>query len=57
MEPHAIVAAWDGDSLSIDTPSQAMVMARARVAELFGIAPERSYPQPVPRRRLRLKGF
>jgi len=39
MEPHAIVAAWDGDTLSIDTPSQAMVMARARVAELFGIAP------------------
>jgi xanthine dehydrogenase YagR molybdenum-binding subunit len=40
MEPHAIVAAWDGDKLTIDTPSQAMVMARARVAELFGIAPE-----------------
>jgi xanthine dehydrogenase YagR molybdenum-binding subunit len=41
MEPHAIVAAWDGDRLSIDTPSQALVMARARVAELFGIAPEK----------------
>jgi len=41
MEPHAIVAAWDGDMLSIDTPSQAMVMARARAAELFGIAPEK----------------
>jgi xanthine dehydrogenase YagR molybdenum-binding subunit len=40
MEPHAIVAAWDGDRLSIDTPSQALVMARARVAELFGLAPE-----------------
>jgi xanthine dehydrogenase YagR molybdenum-binding subunit len=40
MEPHAVVAAWDGDRLSIDTPSQALVMARARVAELFGIAPE-----------------
>jgi xanthine dehydrogenase YagR molybdenum-binding subunit len=40
MEPHAIVAAWDGDTLLIDTPSQAMVMARARVAELFGIPPE-----------------
>src|SRR5581483_8453346 len=24
MEPHAIVAAWDGDSLSIDTPSQGL---------------------------------
>jgi xanthine dehydrogenase YagR molybdenum-binding subunit len=41
MEPHAIVASWNGDMLSIDTPSQAMVMARARVAELFGLAPEK----------------
>ena len=24
MEPHAIVAAWDGDTLSIDTPSQVL---------------------------------
>jgi xanthine dehydrogenase YagR molybdenum-binding subunit len=40
MEPHAIVAAWDGDRLSIDTPSQGLAMARARVAELFGLAPE-----------------
>src|SRR6202171_2466504 len=24
MEPHAIVAVWDGDTLSIDTPSQGM---------------------------------
>jgi xanthine dehydrogenase YagR molybdenum-binding subunit len=40
IEPHAIVAAWDGDRLSIDAPSQALVMARARVAELFGLAPE-----------------
>ncbi|MCP3460236.1 xanthine dehydrogenase family protein molybdopterin-binding subunit [Bradyrhizobium sp. CCGUVB23] len=41
MEPHAIVASWDGDTLSIDTPSQAMVMARARVAELFGLVPDK----------------
>ena len=40
MEPHAIVAAWDGDTLSIDTPSQGMAMAQARIAGLFGIAPE-----------------
>jgi xanthine dehydrogenase YagR molybdenum-binding subunit len=40
MEPHAIVAAWDGDRLSIDTPSQGLVMAVGRVAGLFGIAPE-----------------
>jgi xanthine dehydrogenase YagR molybdenum-binding subunit len=37
LEPHAIVAAWDGDTLSIDTPSQALVMACARIAELFGL--------------------
>jgi xanthine dehydrogenase YagR molybdenum-binding subunit len=41
MEPHAIVAAWDGDMLSIDTPSQGLVMAQARVAGLFGIPPEK----------------
>ncbi len=40
MEPHAVVAAWDGDKLSIDTPSQGMAMAQARLAGLFGIAPE-----------------
>ena len=40
MEPHAIVAAWDGDTLSINTPSQGMSMAVARIAGLFGIAPE-----------------
>ena len=40
MEPHAIVAAWDGDTLSIDTPSQGMAMAQARIAGLFGIPPE-----------------
>jgi len=40
MEPHAIVAAWDGDSLSIDTPSQGLAMGQGRVAGLFGIPPE-----------------
>jgi xanthine dehydrogenase YagR molybdenum-binding subunit len=40
MEPHAVVAAWDGDRLSIDTPSQGLAMAVGRVAGLFGIAPE-----------------
>jgi len=40
MEPHAIVAAWDGDRLSIDTPSQGLAMAQGRVAGLFGIPPE-----------------
>jgi xanthine dehydrogenase YagR molybdenum-binding subunit len=41
MEPHAIVAAWEGDTLSIDTPSQGMVIARGRLAGLFGIAPDK----------------
>ncbi len=40
MEPHSIVAAWDGDTLSVDTPTQGLIMTRARLAELFGVAPE-----------------
>jgi xanthine dehydrogenase YagR molybdenum-binding subunit len=40
MEPHAIVAAWDGDMLSIDTPSQGLAMAQGRIAGLFGISPD-----------------
>jgi xanthine dehydrogenase YagR molybdenum-binding subunit len=40
MEPHAIVAAWDGDNLSIDTPSQGLAMAQGRLAGLFGISPD-----------------
>jgi xanthine dehydrogenase YagR molybdenum-binding subunit len=40
MEPHAIVAAWDGDRLSVDTPSQGLAWAQARIAGLFGIPPE-----------------
>lgn len=40
MEPHAIVAAWDGDTLTLDTPSQAMTIAQHRVAGLFGIRAE-----------------
>ena len=40
MEPHAIVATWDGDRLTIDTPSQGLAMAQGRIAGLFGIPPE-----------------
>jgi xanthine dehydrogenase YagR molybdenum-binding subunit len=40
MEPHAIVAAWDGDRLLVDTPSQGLAWAQARLAGLFGIPPE-----------------
>jgi xanthine dehydrogenase YagR molybdenum-binding subunit len=41
MEPHAIVAAWEGDTLSIDTPSQGLVMAVGRLAGIFGISPSK----------------
>jgi xanthine dehydrogenase YagR molybdenum-binding subunit len=41
MEPHAIVAAWDGDTLSIDTPTQGLVMAQGRIAGLFGLSPDK----------------
>jgi xanthine dehydrogenase YagR molybdenum-binding subunit len=40
MEPHAIVAIWDGDRLRVDTPSQGMAMAASRIAGLFGIPVE-----------------
>ena len=40
MEPHAVVAAWDGDRLTLDMPCQMMAMATARVGELFGIPPD-----------------
>jgi xanthine dehydrogenase YagR molybdenum-binding subunit len=40
MEPHAIVAVWDGGKLSIDTPSQGMAIAVGRIAGLFGMKPE-----------------
>ena len=40
MEPHAIVAAWDGDRLSIDTPSQGLALGQGRLAGLLGIPPE-----------------
>jgi xanthine dehydrogenase YagR molybdenum-binding subunit len=41
MEPHAIVAAWDGDTLSIDTASQGLALAQGRLAGLFGISPDK----------------
>ncbi|MFT8245743.1 xanthine dehydrogenase family protein molybdopterin-binding subunit [Roseomonas sp. BN140053] len=37
MEPHAVVASWDGDRLTVDTPSQGMAWAQERIAGLFGI--------------------
>ncbi|MBI1219119.1 MAG: molybdopterin-dependent oxidoreductase [Rhodobacteraceae bacterium] len=40
MEPHALVAEWDGDRLTIDTPNQAIVMSRGAFAAYFGIPAE-----------------
>jgi xanthine dehydrogenase YagR molybdenum-binding subunit len=39
MEPHAIVAQWDGNRLTVDTPSQGLSIAQGRLAGLFGIYP------------------
>ncbi len=41
MEPHAIVAAWDGDTLSIDMPTQGFAWALGRLAGLFGMSPDK----------------
>ncbi|TPE49691.1 xanthine dehydrogenase family protein molybdopterin-binding subunit [Amaricoccus solimangrovi] len=40
MEPHAIVAAWDGDRVTIDSPNQAIAMGQAAFAGFLGIPPE-----------------
>ncbi len=43
LEPHVVVAAWQGDKLRVDMPSQGMSMGAARIAGLFGIPPENIY--------------
>ncbi|TFF20767.1 xanthine dehydrogenase family protein molybdopterin-binding subunit [Jiella endophytica] len=40
MEPHAIVAEWDGDRVTLDTPNQALVMSTGAFAAWFGIPAE-----------------
>jgi len=40
MEPHAIVAAWEDDTLFIDMATQGPVMTQGRIAGLFGLPPE-----------------
>lgn len=37
LEPHAVVASFEGDSLFIDTPSQGLTMAKGRLAGLLGM--------------------
>ncbi|WP_439595398.1 xanthine dehydrogenase family protein molybdopterin-binding subunit [Falsiroseomonas sp.] len=40
MEPHAVVAEWDGDRLSLDMPTQGFALTQMRLAGLFGIPVE-----------------
>ncbi|MBZ8133129.1 xanthine dehydrogenase family protein molybdopterin-binding subunit [Afifella sp. IM 167] len=40
MEPHAVVARFDGDKLQLDMPTQGLAMSRMRIAGLFGLKPE-----------------
>ena len=40
MEPHASLAAWDGDSLSLWTSNQMINWGRGAMAKAFGIPPE-----------------
>ena len=40
MEPHGVVASWDGERLSLDMPTQALAMAQGRIAGLFGVSPQ-----------------
>ena len=40
MEPHAVVAQWDGDHLTLDMPNQALVMSREAYAVWFGVPAE-----------------
>ena len=40
MEPHAVVAQWDGDHVTLDMPNQALVMSRQAYAAFFGVPPE-----------------
>ena len=40
MEPHATVAAWEGDRLTVWTTTQGVSGAQHALATLFGIAPE-----------------
>ncbi|MDR3487722.1 MAG: xanthine dehydrogenase family protein molybdopterin-binding subunit [Bradyrhizobium sp.] len=40
MEPHAVVAEWHGDRVTLDMPNQAMALSCASYAAFFGISPE-----------------
>ena len=55
MEPHAIVASWDGDRLTLDTPNQAPIWPARLCRLLRRPAGERADSHAVHRRRLRLE--
>src|SRR5581483_8500618 len=40
MEPHSVVAQWDGDKVVLDIPNQAIVMSCPLYAAYLGIPPE-----------------
>ena len=40
MEPHVVVASFDGDKLFVDTPTQGLAFGRARISQIFGLSPE-----------------
>ena len=40
MEPHATIAAWDGDKLTVWTATQGISASQATLAGLFGLKPE-----------------
>jgi CO/xanthine dehydrogenase Mo-binding subunit len=40
MEPHAVVACWDGDKVILDIPNQAIVMSCAIYGAYLGIPPQ-----------------
>lgn len=40
MEPHAVVAEWDGDRVTLDMPNQALALSCASYAAYFGIPAE-----------------
>ncbi|HVJ43039.1 MAG TPA: xanthine dehydrogenase family protein molybdopterin-binding subunit [Dongiaceae bacterium] len=40
MEPHAVVAEWDGDRVTLDMPNQAMALSCKSYAAFFGIPAE-----------------
>ncbi len=54
MEPHATIAAWNGDNLTLWSKSQFVVNEQAEIAAIFGLPPEkRAGELSVHRRRVR----